>query len=80
MAVSPTQYQKTFLASDEADKIRQQLIIMEGDPKYATKSFYSPGANEDISFTDKHFTYISTHPNVQPCDYIANLRLKTKLR
>lgn len=80
MAISPNQYKKEFLASDMAANVRQQLLLMEADPQYSTKNSYNPGADGDISFSDKHFMYISTHPTVQPNQYMANLRLKTKLR
>lgn len=80
MSQSPRQYQQAFLDSEAAVEIKSQLVSMESDPLYITKSSYTPHAEGDISFTDKHFAYLSLHQNVKPSEYMANLRLKTKSR
>lgn len=80
MAMSPNQYKKEFLATDAAAEILSLLKQMEKNPQYSTKSSYRPGIAGDISFSEKHFTYLSTHPTVRPDLYMANLRLMTKLR
>ena len=81
MAVSSNQYRLKFIDSETAFEIKEQLRVMEDDPKYHTKSSYSPTCEgSDISFVDKHFAYISTHPAVNPQMYVANLRLMTKVR
>ncbi|HEY1063904.1 MAG TPA: hypothetical protein VGE30_01250 [Candidatus Saccharimonadales bacterium] len=80
MALSPIQYRKAFVLSEAATEVKLQLQEMEDNPQYVTKASYSPSSESDISFSEKHFTYISTHPTVRPHEYMANLRLKTKLR
>jgi len=80
MPISSNQYRKEFLATKAAAEIRELLKQMEESPLYATKSSYRAGVAGDISFADKHFAYISTHPTVRPDQYLANLRLMTKLR
>jgi hypothetical protein len=80
MYTSPNKYKKSFLISDVANDIKRQLLLMENDPTFATNSMYSPASEVEISFTDKHLTYLSAHPMVKPKEYMANLRLKTRLR
>ena len=80
MTISTIQYQKEFTVTSAALVILQQLREMEASTLYNTKSSYAPGQDHDITFSDKHFQYISTHPDVRLNDYMANLRLKTKIR
>lgn len=78
MQLSANQYQKEFILTAVAADIKSQLLSMESDPTYITKATYSPLQDEAISFCDKHFTYISTHPAIKPNEYMANLRLMTR--
>lgn len=80
MKLTPKQYEQRFLNSELAADIRGQLELMESDVSYATNGSYAPVLGGDISFTDKHFTYLSLHQNVKPNEYISNLRLKTRVR
>lgn len=80
MHLSPAQYKQKFLESELALEVQAQLKSMEDDPMYATVSVYSPSSSEAVSFADKHFLYLCSHPAVKPNEYLANLRLKTKLR
>lgn len=80
MPISSNQYRKQFLATETAVEIRKLLEQMEESPLYFTKATYQAGNPEDISFSDKHLAYISTHPAVQPDQYMSNLRLMTKIR
>lgn len=80
MSQSPRQYQEAFLTSEIGLGIREQLQRMEGDPTFITRSSYTPHSENDISFTDKHFAYLSLHQNVKPEEYMSNLRLKTRAR
>lgn len=80
MQLSPKQRQQVFLQSKAAIEIREQLLSMESDPAFNTRSTYVPGLKADMSFADKHFAYISTHQYIKPQDYMSNLRLKTRLR
>ncbi len=79
MALATNEYKRTFMASEDAGTIRLELERMVTDPSYVTKTFYSP-LNSDISFVDKHLTYLSEHPKLKSSEYLANLRLMTKAR
>lgn len=80
MAVSTSQYSQQFLASDESVTVREMLEAMVADPAYNTQATYSPWQEDEVSFFDKHFTYLCMHPNVKPREYISNLRLMTKIK
>lgn len=80
MAVTPTEYKRQFLASEEAQVIREQLKAMTLDPNYHTASFYTPMQEENLSFVEKHMAYLSDHPKLKTTEYMSNLRLKTKNR
>ena len=80
MQLSTNQYRQQFLASAQADEVMDQLRLMEVSAAYHTKESYSPSSLDAVTFTDKHFTYICSHPAVKPQEYLANLRLMTKVR
>lgn len=81
MAVTPTEYRRQFLASEEAVDVREQLEAMMRDPAYNTQSFYTPlHPDENLSFVDKHLAYLSDHSKLKSQEYLSNLRLKTKTR
>ncbi len=73
-----------FIDSPEGIAIRRQLEKMETDALYNTSSSYSAKteiyADNLIPFVDKHINYLIAHPRLNPTLYLANLRLKTKLR
>ena len=81
MQISASQYRRQFLASEEAEEIKAELLAMEQNPLYNTQpSYTSKTIAKNISFSDKHFDYICMNPRVKPYEYIANLRLMTKIR
>jgi hypothetical protein len=80
MRLTSSQYQQAFPASKLGREVRAQLELMESDISYTTNGTYNPAAGGDISFTEKHCTYLSLNQNVKPTEYLSNLRLKTKLR
>lgn len=73
-----------FYESDQAEWVKTTLIEMESDLKYNTDSSYSANSEKypdhQISFVDKHMAYLQAHPDVIPTQYIANLKLISKLR
>lgn len=75
---------QNFYESEDADEIRALLISLQEDVHYKTDASYN--ANTDkypdhlMPFVEKHMEYLNTHPDVNPTQYIANLRLVTKLR
>lgn len=69
---------KEFLASQQAEEIREELSRMMNDEHYNTPSTYSAAAKGDVLFVDKHMNYLSSHLSVDPAQYLSNLRLKTR--
>jgi hypothetical protein len=67
-----------YLSSAEAAEIRNELAKMMEDPSYNTRASYSPAAGGDITFVDKHMKYLSLHLNMDPAQYLSNLRLITR--
>lgn len=73
-----------FYESAEATTIKETLVAMQTNALYTTDPSYS--ANTDKypdhirSFVEKHMEYLHTHPSVDPNQYLANLRLITKVR
>lgn len=80
MKISSKQLQQTFINSEAAVELREELMAMENDPTFITDSTYVPTTKGEISFCDKHFAYMSMHQDIQPRDYMNNLRLKTRIR
>lgn len=73
-----------FYDSEEADEVKKILSTMQHDNSYNTDSSYSANGEKypdhQISFVEKHMEYLQAHPDVNPTQYVANLRLITKLR
>lgn len=80
MNTSSKQLQQIFINSEGAAELREELMAMENDPTFNTASTYMSSIKGEISFCDKHFAYMSMHQDIQPRDYMNNLRLKTKIR
>lgn len=74
----------SFFESEEGLSIRQTLQNMTKDRAYNTESSYSANAlrypNGLMPFVDKHLNYLNAHPRLDSSQYIANLRLMTKIR
>lgn len=74
---------RTFDEQETKD-IRALLHKIVLDKGFNTESTYS--ANEIdypdhlIPFIEKHVAYLKNHPKLDPDQYIANLRLMTKIR
>jgi hypothetical protein len=67
----------------EAEEVRTALATMESDPTLITDSAYSADmawTGNRMPFVDAHLAYLKAHPNVNPRQYLANLRLRTKRR
>lgn len=81
----PTLHKRTnFSESELGLQIKNLLEAMTADLKFNTVSSYSPNAelysDNLMPFVDKHMNYLVTHPAINPQEYLANLRLKTRLR
>jgi len=71
---------RNFLKSEAAQSIREELIKMVNDPAFNTNSTYSPTSEgSSMLFVDKHLNYLSKHLNLDPQQYLSNLRLKARL-
>lgn len=73
-----------ILNSLEGQKIRDELALLEADPAYRTEtSFTANGVDYPdhvMPFVEKHMLYLSKHAELNPQHYLANLRLKIKIR
>lgn len=73
-----------FVDSEIGAAIKQDLHHMVLDNAFNTDSSYSAngGLYPDnlIPFVDKHMNYLNTHPALDPQQYMANLRLVTRIR
>lgn len=70
--------------TEEGAEIEKALRTMAADKAFSTKASYSTNSdaypNNSMPFVDKHMSYLSAHPSVDPEHYLANLRLITKIR
>lgn len=66
------------------EEIELQLKEIQQDTAYNTQSTYSANSNlypdNKMSFVAKHMAYLKAHSSLDPEQYIANLRLMTKIR
>lgn len=73
-----------FIDSEEGKSFISELNRMASDSKYNTDSSYSTNSelypDNLIPFVNKHIDYIRKHPSMDPGQYLANLRLMTKVR
>jgi hypothetical protein len=81
----PTFKRKTdFFETELGAEIEAMLQRMTHDAAFNTESGYTANVvrypSNVISFVDKHKDYLIAHPAIDPRLYMANLRLKTRLR
>ncbi len=73
-----------FLESAEAVSVKERLLSMAANIDYSTTSTYSSDGGKypdhQMSFVDKHMSYLASHPSVNPEQYLANLRLMSRIR
>ena len=75
------QSRQKFLASDEAEEFRQDLLAMAEDSHFNTASVHtSPELSESALFVEKHMTYISNNLSITPEQYLSNLKLRLRVR
>ncbi len=76
-----TQSRQKFLASDEAEAFRRDLLAIAADPLYNTESIYTTMEETESSvFVQKHMSYLSNNLNITPEQYLSNLKLRTRIR
>lgn len=73
-----------FLDTIEGKEIQRKLQLMTDDASYNTESSYTANGtlypDNLMPFVDKHITYLISHPLLNPNEYLANVRLLTRLR
>ena len=73
-----------FFDSEEGKDIRLILVGMTTDIGYNTESSYSINSSlypdNQIPFVDKHMNYLNNHPKLEANQYIANVKLMTRVR
>lgn len=73
-----------FMTSERGLLTMQKLKDMVTSDSYHTESSYSANTtlypNNLVPFVEKHMAYLRDRPNVDPDNYVANLRLMTKIR
>jgi hypothetical protein len=71
---------RTFLDSEKAKLLRDELTTMVKSKDYNTQALYSPAEGDGNQFVEKHMTYMSEYLGMDHWQYISNLKLKTKIR
>lgn len=70
--------------TEEGVAIKKALELMVADKAYNTESTYTADsvnyADNVLPFVDKHMKYLLSHPSLNPRQYLANLRLITRIR
>lgn len=73
-----------FFETEEGLELITLLSKMVESEAYNTEPSYSADTasypDNNIPFVDKHKNYLRTHPSIVPEQYIANLRLMTRIR
>jgi len=73
-----------FAETAEGQEIKHKLELMAADIAFNTKSSYSANSvlhpDNSITFVEKHMNYLINHPSLEPSQYLANVRLLTRLR
>jgi hypothetical protein len=73
-----------FFDSEEGKAVREKLQYMMHDKSFNTLSSYTSDnslyPDSQMPFVDKHMNYLNAHPELDSKMYIANVRLKTRIR
>lgn len=72
--------QQKFLDSDEAEAVRAELTRMDKDDNYNTQPMYAATRVEDKPFVERHMTYLSDRPKLDPQQFLRNLKLMTRIK
>jgi hypothetical protein len=75
---------KDFLNTEEGKEVQLKLQGMTSDSQYNTAASYSNDTDlypdNLIPFVDKHMNYLVNHPMLETGQYLANVRLITRVR
>lgn len=73
-----------FFDSDDGKDVKQKLEYLLQDKGYNTIPSYTADTvtypDNQIPFVNRHMDYLNTHPNLDSELYLANIRLKTRIR
>lgn len=73
-----------FFASEDGLYAATELQALTKDRTYHTTSSYSANGelypDHLIPFVDKHMAYLRDHPELDSRQYIANIKLKTRIK
>jgi len=73
-----------FVDTEKGKEVREKLQLMTEDDRYNTASSYSANGalypDNSMPFIDKHMSYLIVHPQLDPDQYLANVRLITRKR
>jgi hypothetical protein len=79
-----TKLRQSFLESQEGKDTRHILQLMTLDDLYNTISSYSTNTlqypDNLIPFTDKHMNYLNAHPELEASQYVANIKLMSRIK
>lgn len=73
------QTRQAFLKSEKASLLRDELEKMVRSPMYNTKLYSLIDDPDKFRFVEKHMNYMSGHPSMDHMQYVANLKLMTKV-
>ena len=84
MSTTLQRTRKDFFSSSEGIEVKHKLEQMTTDSTYNTTSTYTSNGtlypDNLIPFVDKHMNYLINHPRLESHQYLANLRLITRVR
>ncbi|MEJ0072477.1 MAG: hypothetical protein WDN27_00040 [Candidatus Saccharibacteria bacterium] len=73
-----------FVDTEKGKEIRHELQLMTENDSYNTASSYSANGvlypGNRMSFVEKHMSYLVAHPLLDADQYLANVRLVTRVR
>jgi len=82
--MATTNKKVNLFETEEGMIIKKALELMVADKAYHTESTYTADSanytDNVLPFVDKHMKYLGSHPSVNPKQYLANLRLITRIR
>jgi hypothetical protein len=66
------------------EAIRQSLEFMLADSTYHTPTSYSADSaqypDNRMPFVETHMNYLRSHPLLEPSKYLANMKLRSRIR
>jgi hypothetical protein len=74
----------SFTSEEEMNDIRDALKLMAENTTFNTPSSFSINTTQYpdhlIPFVDKHMHYLMTHKDINPWQYVSNLRIMTRIK